>query len=125
MALSLPFGFNVASQVYDLMQAKAQKREAEQTLEAAIRQARSEVYGAFIDLEHDLQSYSLAVQKEGISQRTLELVGAQYREGTADAIRMNQAQTDFRDAQVARTLALHSIFTDRARYRRAVGEQLW
>jgi len=125
LALSLPFGFNVASQVYNLMQAKAQEKEAEQALEAAIRQARNDVYGAYISLDHDIQSYGLAVEKESIAQRTLDLVGSQYREGTADAIRMNQAQTDLLDAQVSRTQALYSIFTDRAQYQRAVGEQLW
>ncbi len=125
LSVSLPGGFNVFSQVYGLAQAKAQRNEAQSALVSAERQARGEVYGAYISLQRDTQAYELALQKEDIARRTLDIVSGQYREGTADAIRMNQAQNDFLNARVEETLALHSIFTDRAQYKRAVGEPLW
>lgn len=125
LSMALPAGFNVFSQVYGIAQAKAGLRSAQSDLVAAERQVRSDVYGAYLSLEHDTQSYALALQKEDIARRTLELVGEQYQQGTADAIRMNQAQNDYLDAQVSRTQALHQIFIDRAQYKRAVGEPLW
>lgn len=125
LSLSLPGGFNVLSQAYALSQAKAKLRSARQSLEAALRQVRSDVYGAYLSLERDGAAYGFSLEKEDIARRTLDIVTAQYREGTADAIRMNQAQNDYLDARVEETLALHAIFIDRAQYKRAVGEPLW
>lgn len=125
LALSMPLGFNVFSQAYQVAQAKAEKRRAEAAEAAALRAARSEVYAAFINLEKASRSYSVALLKEAIAAKTLDLVGRQYQQGAADAIRMNQAQNDYLNSRVERALALHDIFIDRARYRRAVGDRLW
>ena len=67
----------------------------------------------------------LRAAERGDPAKSLELVGRQYRQGAADAIRMNQAQNDYLNARVERALALHDIFIDRARYQRAVGDPLW
>lgn len=125
LSLALPANFNLLSQAYAAAAARAERRRAASALALAVRQVRQEVYESFIRLERALKLYAIALQKAEISRRSLELVGAQYRQGTADAIRMNQAQSDFLSAQVERTLALHDIFIDRARYRRAVGDPLW
>ncbi|MDP3544091.1 MAG: TolC family protein, partial [Elusimicrobiota bacterium] len=98
---------------------------AEAARASAERTVKSEVYNAYIDLERVSSSYSVALQKEEIASKSLELVGRQYQQGAADAIRMNQAQNDYLNARVERVLALHDIFIDRARYKRAVGEPLW
>jgi outer membrane protein TolC len=125
LSLSLPVGFNIVAQVYAVKQAQAAKRQADEALAAAIRQVRIDLYGAYVGLEHDVESYELALKKEEIAQKTLDLVSDEYRQDTADAIRMNLAQSDLLDAQVSRTQDLHAIFTDRAQYRRATGEPLW
>ena len=72
-----------------------------------------------------MDSYTLAVAKERIAKRSLDLVSSQYQQGSADAIRMNQAQGDYLDARVQSVLTLHDIFIDRAQYKRAVGDPLW
>lgn len=125
LALSLPIGFNGFTQGFSIASARAQKRRAEAARDAAERTVKSEVYGAWINLERVFKSYSVALLKEEIAAKSLELVGRQYRQGAADAIRMNQAQNDYLNARVERALALHDIFIDRARYKRAVGEPLW
>jgi outer membrane protein TolC len=125
LSLTLPVGFNGFTQGWAISAANAQKRRAESASRAAERTVKSEVYGAYIDLERVSSSYSIALQKEEIAAKSLELVGRQYQQGAADAIRMNQAQNDYLNARVERALALHDIFIDRARYRRAVGEPLW
>jgi outer membrane protein TolC len=125
LSLSLPFGFNGVSQAYGIVQARAERRRAESALETQRRAVTQEVTGAYIGLEKDLRTHEVAAIKEGIAKRALDLVGDQYRQGSADAIRMNQAQNDYLDARVQRVLALHDIMIDRARYKRAVGEPVW
>jgi outer membrane protein TolC len=125
LALTLPVGFNGFTQGWAISAARAEKRRAEAARDAAERTVRSEVYGAFINVERVSKSYSVAVLKEEIAEKALELVGRQYQQGAADAIRMNQAQTDYLNARVERALALHDIFIDRAQYKRAVGDPLW
>jgi len=125
LSLTLPIGFNGFTQGFAISAARAQKRRAESARLAAERTVRSEVFGAYIDLERVSSSYSVALQKEEIAAKSLELVGRQYQQGAADAIRMNQAQNDYLNARVERVLALHDIFINRARYRRAAGEPLW
>lgn len=125
VSLSLPVGFNGFTQGWAISAARAEKRRAEASRAAAERTVKSDVYNAYIDLERVSSSYSVALQKEEIASKALELVGRQYQQGAADAIRMNQAQTDYLNARVERVLALHDIFIDRARYKRAVGEPLW
>ena len=125
LALTLPVGFNGFTQGWAISAARAERRRAEAASAAVDRVVKSEVYGAFIDLEKVSSSYTVALLKEEISAKALELVGRQYQQGAADAIRMNQAQNDYLNARVERALALHDIFIDRARYRRAVGDPLW
>ncbi len=125
LTLSLPLGFNGFTQAWALAAARAERRRAEAGVRAAERTARSDVYAAHIALERAFDSYAIAVQKEEISTRTLDLVGRQFQQGAADAIRMNQAQADLLNARVERVLALREIYINRARYRRAVGDPLW
>lgn len=125
VSVSLPVGFNGFTQGWAISAARAEKRRAEAARAAAERTVKSEVYNAYIDLERVSSSYSVALQKEEIASKALDLVGRQYQQGAADAIRMNQAQNDYLNARVERVLALHDIFIDRARYKRAVGEPLW
>ena len=125
LSVALPFGFNFFTQGFSVASARAEKRRAEAAKAAAERTVRGEAYGAHINLEKVTNSYTIALLKEDISAKSLELVGRQYRQGAADAIRMNQAQNDYLNARVERALALHDIFIDRARYRRAVGDPLW
>ncbi len=125
LTLSLPVGFNGFTQAFGISAAKARRRSAEAAQAAAERTVKTEVYGAFINLESVSRSYTVAILKEEIAAKSLELVGRQYQQGAADAIRMNQAQNDYLNSRVERALALHDIFIDRARYRRAVGEPLW
>lgn len=125
LSLSLPVGFNGFTQGWAISSARAQQRRAEAARRSAERTVKSEVYNAYINLERVSSSYSVALLKEEIAARSLELVGRQYQQGAADAIRMNQAQNDYLNARVERALALHDIFIDRARYKRAVGEPLW
>ncbi len=125
LTLSLPIGFNGFTQGWAIASARAEKRRAEAARSAAERTVKSELYNAFINLERVSRSYSIALLKEEISAKSLELVGRQYQQGAADAIRMNQAQNDYLNARVERALALHDIFIDRARYKRAAGDPLW
>lgn len=125
LSLSLPVGFNGFTQGWAVSAARAQQRRAEAARRSAERTVKSEVYNAYINLERVSSSYSVALLKEEIAARSLELVGRQYQQGAADAIRMNQAQNDYLNARVERALALHDIFIDRARYKRAVGDPLW
>ncbi|MDD5301708.1 MAG: TolC family protein [Elusimicrobia bacterium] len=125
LTLSLPIGFNGFTQAWAISSARAEQRRAEAARRAAERTVKAELYTAYINLERVSSSYSVALLKEDISAKSLELVGRQYQQGAADAIRMNQAQNDYLNARVERALALHDIFIDRARYKRAVGDPLW
>lgn len=125
LSLSLPFGYNGVSQAFALVQAKAARQSALQGVTAAERTVEQEVAGAYITLDKAQQSYAVALLKEDIARRTLELVSNQYAQGSTDAIRMNQAQNDFLEARIAVTAALHDIFIECARYTRAVGDPLW
>lgn len=125
VALTLPIGFNGFTQAMAVAAARAEKRRAAAAVAAAERTVKSELYNAWINLERVTKSYAFALLKEEISAKALELVGRQYQQGAADAIRMNQAQNDYLNARVERALALHDIFIDRARYKRAAGDPLW
>ncbi|MFI5349052.1 MAG: TolC family protein [Elusimicrobiota bacterium] len=123
--LSLPLGFNGGSQYYAVAQAKAQRKSAESSLAATVRTVETDMAGAYVALELAFKSYTISLVKEDIARRTLDLVSNQYRQGSADAIRMNQAQNDYLDARVQSVLTLHNIFIDRAQYKRAAGDPLW
>ena len=123
--MTLPIGFNGASQYFAVAQAKAQRKSAEAFLAATVRTVETDMAAAYVALELAFKSYTISLVKEDIARRTLELVSSQYRQGSADAIRMNQAQNDFLDARVQSVLTLHNIFIDRAQYKRAAGDALW
>lgn len=123
--LSLPFNFNIVSQAQNYLAARADKKRAEAVLTAALRQVQQDVHSAYINLERSTLSYDISTQKEDIAQRNLKLVTDQFAQGSADSIRLAQAQTDYLDAQVERTLALNEIFINRALYLLAIGEPLW
>lgn len=125
LSLSLPFGFNVATQGFDYAAARAEKRRARAAADAALRAAREELYAAWVGLERASSTYGLAARQEEIAARGLELVETQYRQGAADALRMAQARSDLLAARVERATALQDIFVNRAAYRRAAGVPLW
>jgi outer membrane protein len=121
LALSLPFGYNGATQGYNYAGARAARRGAKAAAELALRSARDELYAAWINLERATLTYGLTVRLEEIAQSGLEIVEAQYRQGTADALRMAQARSDLLTARVQKATALQDIFVNRAAYRRAAG----
>ena len=125
LALSLPFGFNGATQGFNYAGARAARRGAKAAADLALRSARDELYAAWINLERATITYGLSVRLEEIAQSGLEIVEAQYRQGGADALRMAQARSDLLTARVQKATALQDIFVDRAAYRRAAGVPLW
>lgn len=125
LSLSLPLNFNLLGQAYAYAGARADARRAQAALDAAARQVREELYSAYIDLERAALAFEIAGRKEDLARRNLDLVLDQYKTGSADVIRLAQAQTDLLDAQVERTGDLHEILIGRARYRRAAGVPLW
>ena len=125
LALSLPFGYNGATQGFNYAGARAARRGAKAAADLALRSARDELYAAWINLERATMTYGLDVRLEEIAQGGLEIVEAQYRQGSADALRMATARADLLAARVQRATALQDIFVNRAAYRRAAGVPLW
>jgi outer membrane protein TolC len=125
IALSLPIGFNGATQGFNYAAARAAQRGAAAAADLALRSARDELYAAWVNLERATITYGLDVRLEEIAQSGLEIVEAQYRQGTADALRMADARSDLLNARVQKATALQNIFMYRAAYRRAAGVQLW
>jgi outer membrane protein TolC len=124
LSLSLPLGFNAASQVFSVTAARARAAAARQSLAAKTRQTRSEVHAAFIVLESALAAYRIASLKEDIARRSFELVNEQYRQNSADVIRLAQAQLDYLNARTERARALFGALLSRYQYRLAAGEPL-
>jgi outer membrane protein TolC len=93
-------------------------------LAAKTRQTRSEVHAAFIVLESALAAYRIASLKEDIARRSFELVNEQYRQNSADVIRLAQAQLDYLNARTERARALFGALLSRYQYRLAAGEPL-
>jgi len=125
LSLSLPFGWNGATQGFNYAGARAERRRAKAAAESSLRAARDELYAAWIGLERATSTFGLADRQEQIAQKGLEIVEAQYRQGTADALRMAQARSDLLSARVSKATALQDIFVNRAAYRRAAGVPLW
>lgn len=125
LSLSLPLGFNGYSQTQNVLAAKASERRFSQALRDVGRQVTQDVYSAFIQLDAALKTYNIATLKESIAKRSLDLVIEQYRQSTADALRLSQAQLDYLNAQLQRSQALHDAFINQAQYRLAIGETLW
>ena len=63
--------------------------------------------------------------KTEIARRNLDLVIEQYKQGSADVIRLAQAQLDFLEARTERSQADHDAGLSLLAYRRAIGEPLW
>lgn len=125
VSLSLPFGWNGATQGFNYAGARAERRRARAAADASLRSARDELYAAWIGLERATSTFGLAARQEEIAQKGLEIVEAQYRQGAADALRMAQARSDLLSARVSKATALQDIFVNRAAYRRAAGVPLW
>jgi len=125
LSLSLPFGFNGASQWLNVSAARARAAAARQSLAVTTRQVRSEVHSAYITLESALNTYRIATLKEGIAQRSFELVNEQYKQNSADVIRLAQAQFDYLTARTERSQALFGALVSRYQYRLAIGEPIW
>ncbi|MFH1723604.1 MAG: TolC family protein [Elusimicrobiota bacterium] len=125
MKLALPGAFNVYSQAQDLMAARADWRSSRQTRESLRRQIREEAYRAHIELLRALRTNEIAMRKEDISRQNLEIVKEQYSQGSADVIRLSEAQSDHVNAQVERVQAFHDTNLNYARYLVAIGEPIW
>ena len=123
LTLSLPFGFNGATQGFNYAGARAERRRAKAAADLALRAARDELYAAWVNLERATIVWGLSVRQEDIASRSLAVVDAAYRQGTADALRMAQARSDLLSARVQTATALQDIFVNRAAYRRAAGVQ--
>jgi len=125
LSLSLPLGYNGATQAFSYAGARAEKRRARAAAEASLRSARDELYAAWVNLERATVTWGLSLRQEEIAGQGLAIVEAQYRQGTADALRMAQARSDLLAARVQTATALQDIFVNRAAYKRAAGVPLW
>ena len=123
--LSLPVNFNGFSQFYSYATARAMRRQARDQVDAAVRSARDDLYAAWISLESAGKVYALSVREVEIAEEELAIVEAQYRQGSADALRMAQARTDLLTARQQVETAVQSLNVGRAQYRRAAGIHLW
>jgi outer membrane protein TolC len=117
--------FNVFSQLYSYAAARATRRQAQDAVDAAVRAAREDLYSSWISLESAAKVYVLAVREADIAEQGLEIVEAQYRQGSADALRMAQARTDLLTARQQVETNIQNINLYRAQYRRAAGITLW
>ena len=124
LSLSLPAGFNGASQWLNVSAAKSAAAAARQSLSAQSRAVRIEVYSAYNALEVSFEAYRIASLMENIAKMSFELVTEQYRQDTADAIRLAQAQLDYLTARTERVQALFGTLMSRYQYRLAIGEPL-
>lgn len=125
LKLALPGSFNFYSQAQDVRASRSDLRRSTEALEAQRRAVREEVYQSHIELSRALRSHEIAARKEDISRQNLDLVKQEYSEGSADVIRLSQAQSDYVNAQVERMQALHDVKINTARWKRAVGEPIW
>lgn len=125
LGLSLPFGFNAASQYMNVKAARARERRTLGEFDELRRRVRQEVHSSHIALFRALRSYEIAALKEDISKRNLEIVEEQYRQGIADVIRLAEARQDYLEAQVERVQELNDAWVNRAQYRLAVGDPFW
>jgi outer membrane protein TolC len=125
LALTLPFGYNGATQGFNYAAARAERRRAKAAADGALRSAREELYAAWVNIERATITYGLSLRQEEIARQGLAIVEAQYRQGGADALRMAQARSDLLGARVQTATALQDIFVNRAAYRRAAGVPLW
>jgi len=124
LSLALPAGFNGASQWLSVSAARAQAEASRQSLAVTTRQVRSDVHSAYIALDSALETYRIASLTEDIARRSFELVNEQYKQNSAEIIRLAQAQLDYLSARTSRAQALFSALVSRYQYRLAIGEPL-
>lgn len=125
LRLALPSSFNLYSQLQDVRASAAELRKTLEGAESLRRQVRGEVYQSHIELTRALRSLEISERKEDISRQNLELVKEEYSQGSADVIRLSQAQSDYVGAQAERLQAIHDAKINWARWQRAIGEPLW
>ncbi|HBL15456.1 MAG: hypothetical protein A2X36_13020 [Elusimicrobia bacterium GWA2_69_24] len=125
LKLALPSAFNLYSQTQDVAAAGAQWRKSRQGSEALRRALREEVYQAHIELMRAIRSHEIALRKEDISRQNLEIVQEQYSQGSADVIRLSQAQADYFNAQQERVQSFHDANVNWARWQVAIGVPIW
>jgi outer membrane protein len=125
LALSLPVGYTGASQVYAYNAAKAQARQAAFDRATLLRTVKEGVHFARIALDLTIDSYRIGIERELIAQENLDIVLEQYREGSADVIRLSQARADYLQAQTDRLTFLHDTQLNWLQYRQAMGEPIW
>lgn len=125
LTLSLPAGFNGWSQAQDWLGARAEVRRLEAGRQALSRRVREEFVFAGIGLEQASESLRIGKERELIARDNLEIVTQQYREGSADVIRLAQARLDYREAQVASARLARDVQLRWLEHRRASGEALW
>lgn len=125
LTLSLPVGYTGASQVNAYQAAQAQARQAAFDRATLLRTVKENVYDARIALDQTLDSYKIGVERERIAQENLDIVLQQYREGSADVIRLSQARLDYLQAQTDRLTFLHDTQLNWLLYRQAMGEPIW
>ncbi|MBI5630012.1 MAG: TolC family protein [Elusimicrobia bacterium] len=125
VSLSLPAGFNGFSQWQERASAAAELRKSREDREALVRRVREEVYVARINFDLALNSFRLGRQRQDIARDNLELVTQQYRQGSADVIRLAQARQDYLQSRVELERLLHDSRLGWIQYRQAVGEPLW
>lgn len=125
LTLSLPIGFNGWSQANDWLAARADVRRLEAERAALVRRVREEVAFARIGFDQALESLRFGRERELIARDNMEIVTQQYREGSADVIRLAQARQDYRQAQVDVLSLARDVQLRWLEFRRAVGEALW
>ncbi len=125
LRLALPGSFNLYSQLQDVRASSADLRRAHESAESLRRSVRQEVYEAHIGLTRALRSYEISQRKEEISRQNLDIGREEYSQGSADVIRLSQAQSDFVNAQAERLTALHDAKINTVRWKRAIGEPIW
>jgi len=125
LTLSLPVGYTGASQVNAYDSARALARQAAFDRATLLRTVKQNVYFARIALDQTLDSYKIGVERERIAHDNLDIVYEQYREGSADVIRLSQARVDYLQAQTDRLTFLHDTQLNWLLYRQAMGEPIW
>lgn len=125
LRLALPGSFNFYSQWNDVRASTADLSKARQTAESRRRSVRQEVYQAHIELTRALRSWEISGRKQDISRQNLDLVSEEYSQGSADVIRLSEAQSDYVNAQAERLQALHDAKINTARWKLAIGEPIW
>ncbi|MBI4423028.1 MAG: TolC family protein [Elusimicrobia bacterium] len=125
LRVSLPSGYNAVTQTQGWRAAQAERDRTLAELEATRRRIRLEAVQSRIALEQAVAGIRIAGQKAELASRNLELVREQYRQGSADVIRLAQAQLDYLQARVERSQAAHDAAVSRLEHRKAVGERIW